>query len=171
MNSLSTYIKQRLNISLWSLLAVMLIALSLKDFSISLVQFYSLPFVIFFLFIMRLFDDLASAEIDKGKENRSYTTITTKKELQKYLVTAQLILLSTLAIFDIKRAMYLLAFFILNHFLYYVLFDISKFRYFLPLLKYPFIIFLLSLKLSYILVLVYCAVVLFEIMTDKTILK
>lgn len=171
MNSLSTYIKQRLNISLWSLLAVMLIALSLKDFSISLVQFYSLPFVILFLFIMRLFDDLASAEIDKGKENRSYTTMTTKKELQKYLVTAQLILLSTLAIFDIKRAMYLLSFFILNHFLYYVLFDISKFRYFLPLLKYPFIIFLLSLKLSYILVLVYCAVVLFEIMTDKTILK
>jgi hypothetical protein len=109
MNSLSTYIKQRLNISLWSLVALMIIALSLKDFSISLVQFYSLPFVIFFLFIMRLFDDLASAEIDKGKENRSYTTITTKKELQKYLVTAQLILLSTLAIFDIKRAMYLLA--------------------------------------------------------------
>lgn len=120
---------------------------------------------------MRLFDDLASAEIDKGKDNRSYTTETTKKELQKYLVTAQLTLLSTLAIFDGKRALYLLAFFILNYFLYYVLFGISKFRYFLPLLKYPFVIYLLSLKLSFILLLVYCAFVLFEIVTDKTILN
>ena len=85
MNSLSKYIRQRFNISLWCLVAIMLIALSLKEFSISLVHVYSIPFVLFFLFTMRLFDDLASAKIDSEEANRDYTNEVTKKELQTYI--------------------------------------------------------------------------------------
>ena len=144
MKKLSTYIRQRFNISLWFLVALMLIAISLKDFTISLVHVYSIPFVLFFLFIMRLFDDLASAKIDSDKARRDYTNEVIKKELQIILIISQIVLILFLAFFDTERARNLFIFLVVNSILYYLLFNVSKFRYFLPLLKYPFIIYILK---------------------------
>lgn len=166
MNSLSTYIKQRFSISLWCLVAIMLIAISLKDFSISLVHVYSIPFVLFFLFIMRLFDDLASAKIDSEKVNRDYTNEVTKKELQIILIFSDIVLISILAFFDTERAVNLFLFLVVNTILYYLLFNVSKFRYFLPLLKYPFIIYILNLEPSFNIIAVYSAFVIFEMLED-----
>lgn len=166
MNRLSTYIRQRFNISLWCLVAVMLIAISLKDFTILLVHVYSLPFVLFFLFIMRLFDDLASAKIDSEKAKRDYTNEVTKKELQIILIISQMILLAILAFFDSERAVNLFLFLVVNTILYYSLFHVSNFRYFLPLLKYPFIIYILNLEPTFNLIAVYGAFVIFEMLED-----
>jgi len=166
MNSLSTYIRQRFNISLWCLVAIMLIVISLNDFSISLVHVYCIPFVLFFLFIMRLFDDLASAKIDSGKVNRDYTNEVTKKELQIILIISQIVLISILAFFDTERAVNLFLFWVVNTILYYFLFNVSKFRYFLPLLKYPLIIYILNLEQSFNLIAVYGAFVIFEMLED-----
>lgn len=166
MNSLGTYFNQRVNIRLWIVVAAVLIALSLKDFSISSFELYSFPFVLFFLLTLRLYDDLASSKIDQGKENRSYTNRGTKKELQLYSVLAQLILLLTLAIFDIKRALFVLLFFVLTHLLYITLFNKSKFRYFLPLLKYPFVVYLLNFDFSFRILGVYIAFIVFEMLED-----
>jgi len=167
MNSLGTYFNQRVNIRLWIVVAAVLIALSLKDFSISSFELYSFPFVLFFLLTLRLYDDLASSKIDQGKENRSYTNRGTKKELQLYSVLAQLILLLTLAIFDIKRALFLLLFFVVTHLLYITLFNKYKFRYFLPLLKYPFVVYLLNFDLSFRILGVYIAFIVFEMLEDQ----
>ncbi|MEY3127164.1 MAG: hypothetical protein RL273_1337, partial [Bacteroidota bacterium] len=164
MNSLGTYFNQRVNIRLWIVVAAVLIALSLKDFSISSFELYSFPFVLFFLLTLRLYDDLASSKIDQGKENRSYTNRETKKELQLYSVLAQLILLLTLAIFDIKRALFVLLFFVVTHLLYITLFNKSKFRYFLPLLKYPFVVYLLNFDFSCRILGVYIAFIVFEML-------
>lgn len=166
MNSLSTYIRQRFNISLWCLVAIMLIALSLKEFSISLVHVYSIPFVLFFLFTMRLFDDLASAKIDSEEANRDYTNDVTKKELQTILIISQIVLISILAFFDMERAVNLFFFLVFNTILYYLLFNVSKFRHFLPLLKYPFVIYILNLEPSFNLIAVYVAFVIFEMLED-----
>jgi hypothetical protein len=144
----------------------MLIAISLKDFSISLVHVYSIPFVLFFLFIMRLFDDLASAKIDSEKVNRDYTNKATKKELQIILIISQIVLISIVAFFDTKIAVNLFFFLFGNNILYYLLFNVSKFRYFLPLLKYPFIIYILNLESSFNLIAVYGAFVVFEMLED-----
>ena len=167
MNSLGTYFNQRVNIRLWIVVAAVLIALSLKDFSISSFELYSFPFVLFFLLTLRLYDDLASSKIDQGKENRSYTNRETKKELQLYSVLAQLILLLTLAIFDIKRALFLLLFFVVIHLLYITLFNKSKFLYFLPLLKYPFVVYLLNFDFSFRILGVYIAFIVFEMLEDQ----
>ncbi|MFM7023407.1 MAG: hypothetical protein ACKOXB_10545 [Flavobacteriales bacterium] len=168
MNSLRTYIQERINIFLWSGVALLLIALSLTDLSFSTFQLYAFPFVLFFLLTLRLSDDLASAEIDKGKENRSYTNDTTKKELQKFSFVAQGILVATLAIFDYKRAVIALAFLVVNHLLYAVLFNITKLRYFLPLLKYAFIIYVLNLELSFNILAVVFAFITFESVEDQS---
>ena len=166
MNELSTYIRQRFNISLWFLVALMLIAISLKDFTISLVHVYSIPFVLFFLFIMRLFDDLASAKIDSDKARRDYTNEVIKKELQIILIISQIVLILFLAFFDTERARNLFIFLVVNSILYYLLFNVSKFRYFLPLLKYPFIIYILNLEPTFNLIAVYGAFVIFEMLED-----
>ena len=166
MNELSTYIRQRFNISLWFLVALMLIAISLKDFTISLVHVYSIPFVLFFLFIMRLFDDLASAKIDSDKARRDYTNEVIKKELQIILIISQIVLILFLAFFDTERARNLFIFLVVNSILYYLLFNVSKFRYFLPLLKYPFIIYILNLEPTFNLIAVYSAFVIFEMLED-----
>ena len=100
----------------------MLIALSLKEFSISLVHVYSIPFVLFFLFTMRLFDDLASAKIDSEEANRDYTNEVTKKELQTILIISQIVLISILAFFDMERTVNLFFFLVFNTILYYLLF-------------------------------------------------
>jgi len=167
MNSLGTYFNQRVNIRLWIVVAAVLIALSLNDFSISSFELFSFPFVLFFLLTLRLYDDLASSKIDQGKENRSYTNRETKKELQLYSVLAQLILLLTLAMFDIKRALFLLLFFVVTHLLYIILFNKSKFRYFLPLLKYPFVVYLLNFDFSVRILGVYIAFIVFEMLEDQ----
>lgn len=166
MNKLSTYIRQRFNISLWFLVALMLIVISLKDFTISLVHVYSIPFVLFFLFIMRLFDDLASAKIDSDKARRDYTNEVIKKELQIILIISQIVLILFLAFFDTERARNLFIFLVVNSILYYLLFNVSKFRYFLPLLKYPFIIYILNLEPTFNLIAVYGAFVIFEMLED-----
>ena len=166
MKKLSTYIRQRFNISLWFLVALMLIAISLKDFTISLVHVYSIPFVLFFLFIMRLFDDLASAKIDSDKARRDYTNEVIKKELQIILIISQIVLILFLAFFDTERARNLFIFLVVNSILYYLLFNVSKFRYFLPLLKYPFIIYILNLEPTFNLIAVYGAFVIFEMLED-----
>lgn len=166
MNSLATYIKQRVNIKLWSIVALMLIVLSLKDFSVSYFELYSFPFVLFFLLILRLFDDLASAKTDKGKENRAYTNQATKNELEPILILAQLILLIAISSFDVKRALFLLLFFVAIHLLYLTLYNIAKFRYFLPLLKYPFVVYLLNFDHSFHILVVYIAFIVFEMLED-----
>jgi hypothetical protein len=119
----------------------------------------------------RLFDDLASAKVDEGKENRAYTKAETKSALRKYLVGAQLLLLSMLVFFDMQRAVVLLVFFAVNQVLYFFLFEISGFRYFLPLIKYPFVIYILRLKLSLVIPLVYAVAVIIEMATDKHFFK
>ena len=69
--------------------------------------------------------------------------------------------------FDIKRALFLLLFFVVTHLLYITLFNKSKFRYFLPLLKYPFVVYLLNFDFSVRILGVYIAFIVFEMLEDQ----
>ncbi len=168
MNSLKIYYKQRINLALWSLVTLFLVALSLQEFHLSKFHILSFPFVLFFLLNMRLFDDLANVEFDANKENRAYTNPIHQQDLKKLLIAGNLILLITLFLFSQQRALYLFLFLLLNQFFYAFFIKVGNFRYFLPLLKYPFVIFLLNLSYSYTISEVFIAFIVFEILDDKT---
>lgn len=145
-NVFFTYIKQRLNVSLFLSLTIYLIAFGNLKILRSIDLFIYIPFIFNYLTTLRLYDDLMQHEFDKEKPNRNYTDITTRKSLSYYLVI--LFIITALSSFFISPLIGIisLSFLILNHLLYLLLLKVHKINTILPLLKYPFIVYLLYLS-------------------------
>ena len=144
MNNLLIYIKQRFHPLRFTALGVFLLLFSKANLRFDNTDLYHFCFLIVFLFIMRLYDDLQSAIIDRNKPHRIYTNETVKKGLSNYLILLAVFFLITLEFYDYKLAIKCLIFFIANHFLYLLFFNNINVRPYLSLLKYPLIVAALS---------------------------
>ncbi len=98
------------------------------------------------LFCFRLFDDLCSSEIDAEKPNRIYTDKSSHTLLKNFLIIFSAFIIGVIWIFKKDAALILLLFSAFNLVTYFFLFKTWKWRFILPLLKYPFLCFWLFFK-------------------------
>lgn len=105
--------------------------------------FLSIMLVGTLLFCFRLFDDLASWKVDAGKPDRIYTDRNSHAILRNFLIVFSAILIGIIWIFNADAAVALLTFSVFNLIAYSLLFKTWTWRFILPLLKYPFLCFLL----------------------------
>ncbi|MES2766638.1 MAG: hypothetical protein V4642_12260 [Bacteroidota bacterium] len=107
-----------------------------------------LVLILVLIFCFRLFDDLWNREIDAGKPDRIYTDINSHTILKNFLIGFFAVVLCTIWFFNNEAAAVLTGFSLLNFFAYFLLFKKWKWRFILPLLKYPFLYFLLCIFLK-----------------------
>lgn len=176
LQSLTTYIRQRFKVAVFLPLALYLVAYALPDFTQFGNVFKSIFLILVLLFGFRLFDDLWNREIDFSKPERDYTKPENFIVLKRFLICFFVITFIALWFLKIGIAIAFLIFLTLNFAAYSALFKRWKWRFILPLLKYPFLCFLVILlfKNSEILLKdvlicgsVLSAFLLFEIFDDK----
>lgn len=168
MTSFITYLKERFNIFVWGALAFFLLMFSKNIISLSNTDVFTYLFLLFFLLITRLYDDLLNANADKGKPNRSYTDEKQSKTLTFFLIGISALFISALFFYDANLAKWALIFLIGNHLLYLVLYKIWKLKHFLPLLKYPLIFIALNGQFNLVAISLFLAFMVYEIMDDAT---
>lgn len=166
MSDLILYIKQRFNLGIFSMLTLFLLLFSKKNlvFSWEDVTHYFLVF--FFLFLMRLYDDLQNAIIDIDKENRIYTDSKAQKNLKIALVLLVVPFLLLVYQFKTELLTSIILFFIINHLLYQFLFPVRNIKSYLPLLKYPLISMALLGEFNGVCIALFLALIVFEILED-----
>ncbi|MBA3899219.1 MAG: hypothetical protein H0X62_03265 [Bacteroidetes bacterium] len=145
--AVSTYTLQRFKPLTFLSLAVFLLLFAHPGFPKAAdwaILFWLLPL----LFVFRLFDDLANKEIDAEKPNRLYTKADEAKKLNTALHIAFALVAIPLLFIDINISLILTAFYLVNLMVYRLFFKTGNFRFVLPLLKYPLIVFLISLVLG-----------------------
>ncbi len=167
MNSFITYLKERFNIFVWGALALFLLLFSKHQISLNKTDAYMYFFLLFFLLITRLYDDLLNADADKDKPNKSYTEEKHTKTLLFFLIGISAIFISLLFFYEANLANLALIFLIGNHLLYLILYKTWKFKHFLPLLKYPLIFIALHGQFSIVAISLFLAFMVYEIMDDK----
>jgi hypothetical protein len=101
--------------------------------------------VLTLIFCFRLFDDLWSREIDAKKPDRIYTDIHSYTILKNFLIGFFAFVVCGIWIFRKDAAITLIVFSLLNFLSYFLLFKKWKWRFILPLFKYPFLCFLLCM--------------------------
>lgn len=142
---IALYIRQRFNLPLFLLLALflMLYANGIAWTFINAVAcfFYTLAL----LFWFRLFDDLASSEVDAGKPGRIYTEERAFRQLRILLAPLAIVLLGLTFLWNIRAGIILASYLAIQTAAYGFLFGRGKWRHILPLLKYPVIALLLSI--------------------------
>lgn len=140
-------------------------------------SFVSFVLLIAFLFVFRLYDDLLQARNDEGKQHRNYTETSARKTLLYFLIAFLGILLCIAIFISVYLAFLLFCFIAINHLLYLLLINNKTVSGFLPLLKYPFVFFLLQFsdlsapvigaQLVFHAIALFFAFVAFESMEDK----
>lgn len=140
MNKAITYIHQRFGILKFVLFSVFLLLFTKTKWELSWWDFQNFLLIFFFLFVMRLYDDLQNIEEDKVKSERIYTD----KSFFPYftvLLTSSILFLSILLFFFQKNIVVaFLIFFAINHIAYQLLKKNASAKLLLPLLKYPLIV-------------------------------
>ncbi len=141
-------------------------------------SFASFVFLIAFLFVFRLYDDLLQSRNDKGKPDRNYTETAARKTLLYFLIAFLGILLCIAILISVYPAFLLFCFITINHLLYSLLINNKTASGLLPLLKYPFVYILLQFtdlsalvigaQLVFLATSLFLAFVAFESMEDKT---
>lgn len=144
MNNFFIYIKQRFHPLLFTVLAIFLLLYSKANLNFNVSDFYHFCFLIGFIFIMRLYDDLQSAVIDRNKPDRIYTDETIRKELSNRWILLTVVFLISLAFFNYILAAECFVFLVVNHIFYQLFFKNINVRPYLSLLKYPLIVAALS---------------------------
>lgn len=167
MKTFSIYLRQRLNIWLFVALSFYILLFSKAVFEFGLEDALRFFLILFFLLVMRLYDDLQSASIDQGKPNRIYTDPAVAKELTFVLIGLLLLLTMALALIDRTIALYYILFLTANHVLYLLSLNRNGIRYFLPVLKYPVLIWAISRQLNFTLPAVFFAVLVSEAIEDR----
>jgi hypothetical protein len=168
MFSFLVYLKQRFNILLFALLSVYLLGFSKSVFHFGTYDAWSVFFLFFFLFIMRLYEDLRNSWNHRNIPNRIYTDDSAAEELFYMLITLCILYLSFLSVADLKAAVSTLCFIAFNHFTYLAFFNRKKFRFYLPLLKFPFIIIILRGGFTWNAVAVFFLFLCFEMADDDS---
>jgi hypothetical protein len=135
-------------------------------------------FLIAFLFVFRLYDDLLQARNDLGKPDRDYTESPARETLRYVLIVLFGILLGIAAIISVYLALCLFCFITINHLIYVSLIDHKTASGFLPLLKYPFVYLLLQFselsalaigpQIVFPAIALFFAFIAFESMEDRT---
>lgn len=166
MSDFITYIKQRFHLGIFLMLTFFLLLFSKSKLVFELEDIYNFGLLLFFLLIMRLYDDLQNSSTDKEKKNRIYTESKARKKLNITLVV--LVLSFLLLIFNFKKELLteVSLFFCANHILYLLLFNYGNSKSYLPLLKYPFIIMALSTQFNVASIALFLAMIVFEILDD-----
>jgi hypothetical protein len=141
---LTTYLKQRVRPTLIIALAAFLFLFGRPVSTIGLGSLSIFVFVIAFLIVFRLYDDLQQAGNDIGKHDRCYTDPLAKKTLGLFLIAFVAALVGYAAMISKTFACLLLGFIAVNHVLYLGLVKYRTAAAFLPLLKYPFLFILLQ---------------------------
>jgi hypothetical protein len=138
----------------------------------------SFVFLIAFLFVFRLYDDLLQSRNDKGKPERNYTETAARKTLLYFLIAFLVSLLCIAILVSVYTAFLLFCFITINHLLYLLLINNRTASGFLPLLKYPFVYILLQFselaapairtQLLFLATSLFSAFVAFESMEDES---
>jgi hypothetical protein len=161
-----TYLIQRFNIAIYLALGTYLLLFAKAELRFAIGDVFSLLVIILFLLSMRLYDDLQNIQFDQSKPARIYTNpVAAKKLYLSFLVCAIAVLCFTVMRGPTK-AVALLTFYIVNHGIYVLLVNHAQWRYFLPLLKYPFVVALMSGSLSIGHVSLFFAFLTFDLIDD-----
>ncbi len=177
-NALTTYLRQRIQ-PLWLIiLAIFIFLFSRPASEFKTGSFISFVLLMVFLLVFRLYDDLMQADNDQGKPDRSYTAPAERKTLFYYLICFFCLLLGIAFYVSNYLALFFFCFITVNHLLYLLFITNKTGAGLLPLLKYPFVCFLLqfsdfsALTIGEHIVLpalsLFLAFVAFESMEDKT---
>ena len=148
LQSLLLYTKQRFSPVKFPLLALFLLLFAVGQAAMHLQHLFLFVLLLALLYLFRLFDDLASREVDAGKANRIYVQEAPHRQLHQFCLLYALVLLLALALVNLQAGLLLLGFLLLNAAAYYVLFQKGQWRFVLPLLKYPFLCFLILFMFS-----------------------
>ncbi len=123
--------------------------------------------ILFFLFLMRLYDDIQNAITDKLKENRIYTEVKARKKLSVVLCILFIPFLIIVSFYKTELFFYVIGFIVINHILYFLLFDLKNFKSYLPLLKYPLVSIALLNGFNWVCLALFIAMVVFELLEDS----
>lgn len=143
-NILLKYIEQRYSIVLFLSLSTYIYLFSSSVNNFHVISIFHILFVFFCLLGLRLYDDLQQVEFDKEKLNRDYTRSEKIPVLTNYLLLILCLILGLAYFIDNITFIVLLSFLLFNHLLYYLFLKNDSIRTLLPLLKYPFLVFLIS---------------------------
>ena len=143
-NVLRTYVRQRIHPGLILGLGILIFLFSRPISQVNAGSLVTFAFLILFIFVFRLYDDLLQAAYDSGKPDRDYTEPESRKTLFFYLIIFTGILFGIGFVISGFAAFLLLIFMATNHLLYVLLISNRTAAGFLPLLKYPFVFVLLQ---------------------------
>lgn len=166
MSDFILYIKQRFRFGIFSLLTLFLLLFSKNELVFEWEDVSRFLLLLFFLFIMRLIDDLQNSNTDIHKKNRIYTDKIVQKKLSKALVMLLIAFFYLVYNYKTELVKYTLAFFSINWLLYLLLFSIRNFKSYLPLLKYPVVVIVLMSGFNWACVGLFFAMIVFEILED-----
>jgi hypothetical protein len=166
MSDLILYIKQRFNLGVFSMLTLFLLLFSKKNLVFDWEDATNFFLLFFFLFLMRLYDDLQNSNTDSDKKNRIYTDSKARKNL--IILLAILLVPFHFLVYQFKAELllYVIAFLAINHVLYVLLFPLLNFKSYLPLLKYPLMSIALLGESNLACIALFLAMIVFEIIED-----
>ncbi|MFN8360308.1 MAG: hypothetical protein U0264_10375 [Candidatus Kapaibacterium sp.] len=174
--TLSAYIQQRYNPFLFGGLALYLLLFSyLPDVQAGALLMF-VPYLMALFFIFRLYDDVMQYEHDAAKTERLTTNPGARKLLFRALLILMGMFLILMGIQSFILAGMILVFFLLNHILYRICIKSKTLAGYLPLLKYPFFVFLITASMGaetngveyWSMASIFMAFVVFEGLTDST---
>jgi len=150
--TLRIYSAQRFSTLMFFSLAVFLFLFSVPFHAIDLLSLIDVLKVFFMLWVMRLYDDVMQWENDVEFDERIYTHPESRSKLILPLVLSMALSVSFCLSDspDFSLATMWLYFIIVNHVLYKALVHRSFWAFVLPLLKYPFLFFYISLSYGFI---------------------
>jgi hypothetical protein len=166
MSDFILYIKQRFNLGIFSLLTVFLLLFSKNKLIFDWEDVTHFFILFFFLFVMRLFDDLQNSVTDSHKKNRIYTDRKARKNLSVILALLLIPFLCFVYLFKTELLNYVIAFFLINWLLYLLLFPVRNFKSYLPLLKYPLVSIAFLGEFNWACMALFLAMIVFEILED-----
>ena len=137
------YLKQRFGLKIFAGLGIFLFVFAKGNVDFTYGDFPALFILLPLLLIFRLFDDLQNREADRGKMRRIYTEPKPFRLLGWFLLLFTGSFLVAVLFFRQELSLVVLLFFLFNLLIYKMLFRRGRFRYLLPMLKYPFICLLL----------------------------
>lgn len=166
MSDFILYLKQRFHLGIFSLLTLFLLLFSKNNLIFGIEDVVNFIGLLFFLLIMRLYDDLQNSVADRKKGNRIYTISESKKKLGVVLIILMISYLCVLSFFNLELAKKTALFFGINHVLYLIFYRLYDFKSYLPLLKYPLVFIAINGNFNMTSIALFLAMIVFEILDD-----
>lgn len=164
----STYLSQRFPFLTYSMLALflMLFSVGLRQFIVA--DIFLLAFILLLLLTMRLYDDLQNIRFDVDKPGRNYVNPLATRKVYIFFLICALVGVCIALVMRPAMGLILLAFFVSIHGIYILLVNRAHWRYFLPLIKYPFIAALVADNWTPVYLSLFFAFLTFDLIDDPT---